>query len=75
MEYIWYNPDMDLYQIGESRMYKLLKRSSGNNRGFTLLYKMKPSKAELGRKLITELNRARVEHKPVQSEVYEFSIA
>ena len=75
MEYIWYNPDVELYQIGSGSMYKLLKRSSKNTYGFTLLYKLKPSLKKLGKKLITELNNARVEEVPQPANVFEFDLA
>ncbi len=73
MEYIWYNPDKNLYQIGAGSTYKNLKKTSRNAIGFTLLYKVKPKLKKLGRKLIAELNAARVEHQ--QQNVYEFDLA
>ncbi len=61
MKFIWYNPDSNVYEMGPGAVYKDLKVSSANPQGFTLLYKMNAASSKIGQKLISELNRARVE--------------
>ena len=61
MEFIWYNPDKQTYEIGSNKSYELQRKQSKNPSGFTLLYKMNATSKPLGNKLIKELNKARTE--------------
>jgi len=57
--YIWYNPVSEIYEMGPARLYKQKKASSLLSEDFNLLYKLNPTSARIGQKLICELNKAR----------------
>ncbi len=57
--FIWYNPDLEIYEMGLAKTYKQKKASSRLSEDFNLLYKLSTTSARIGLKLIGELNKVR----------------
>ena len=70
MNFIWFNPDRNIYELGTGDFFKSQRSLSNNPNGFTLLYKMTETTLRVGEKLIRELNRARVENVANQIPVH-----
>ena len=60
--YIWYNPDMGIYQKGKLEEYKHFFELSGKKAGFSLILELTNQSDILAYKLVKELNLANDSH-------------
>jgi len=60
--YIWYNPDMGIYQKGKKEEYKHFFELSGKKSGFSLILELTNQSDILAYKLVKELNLANENH-------------
>lgn len=59
MKFIWYNPDLDVYQKGTMRDYDLLLSLSANSDRFDILYEFNDTTEKLMDKILNSLNAVR----------------
>lgn len=59
MKYIWYNPDLDVYQKGTFNKYEELSASSMNYDRYDILYEFPESSECLMDKILSSLNLVR----------------
>ena len=57
--YIWYNPDMGLYQKGSKAEFDNFFKLSGRKEEFTLILKLNAVSNILAYKMVKELNAAK----------------
>ncbi len=57
--YIWYNPDMGLYQKGSRKEFDNFFNLSGRKEEFTLILKLNAVSDILAYKMVKELNAAK----------------
>ena len=60
--YIWYNPDMGIYQKGKKEEYNHFFEMSGKKEGFSLILELTNHSDILAYKLVKELNLAKETH-------------
>ena len=60
--YIWYNPDMGIYQKGKLEEYRHFFELSGKKAGFSLILELTNQSDILAYKLVKELNLANESH-------------
>lgn len=60
--YIWYNPDMGIYQKGTIEEYKHFYELSGKKNGFSLILELTNHSDILAYRLVKELNLANEDH-------------
>ncbi len=60
MRFIWYNPDLEEYEIGELHDYHVTVSTSPNKDRFEVVYEMEEDEnPQLGQKIVSRLNKAR----------------
>lgn len=59
MQFIWYNPDLDVYQKGTMKMYDELVSASKNSDRFDILYEFSDTSEKLIHKILNSLNTVR----------------
>ena len=59
MKFIWYNPDLDLYQKGSMRDYDVIISCSPNTDRFDILYEFNDTTEQLMDKILNSLNSLR----------------
>lgn len=59
MKFIWYNPDLDIYQKGSMREYDRLISSSANSDRYDILYEFNDTTQQLMDKVLNSLNAVR----------------
>lgn len=59
MLFIWYNPDLDIYQKGTMRDYDILMSLSPNSNRFDILYEFTQTSQKLVDKILNSLNTVR----------------
>lgn len=59
MVFIWYNPDLDAYQLGSLKEYDRLLMKSDNNDRFDLLYEFNATTESISSKILYTLNLER----------------
>lgn len=59
--YVWYNPDMGLYQKGSKTEFQSFLEQSGLKKEFSLILKLTNESDLLAYKIVKQLNVARAE--------------
>ncbi|MGB3464092.1 MAG: hypothetical protein WBA74_02440 [Cyclobacteriaceae bacterium] len=59
--YVWYNPDMGLYQKGSGHEFQTFLEQSGLKKEFSLILKLTNESDLLAYKIVKQLNVARAE--------------
>ncbi len=59
--YVWYNPDMGLYQKGKKEEFESFLQSSGLKKEFSLILKLTNESDLLAYKIVRQLNEARAQ--------------
>ena len=59
--YVWYNPDMGLYQKGSHEEFQIFLEQSGLKQEFSLILKLTNESDLLAYKIVKQLNIARAE--------------
>mgnify|MGYP001799605639 CR=1 FL=1 len=59
--YVWYNPDMGLYQKGKKEEFESFLQSSGLKKEFSLILKLTNESDILAYKIVKQLNVARAQ--------------
>lgn len=59
MYFIWYNPDLDLYQKGTMKEYDSMLYASQNRHRFDVIYEFTNTSNQLVDKVLAALNSAR----------------
>ena len=60
-EMIWYNPDLDLYQKGNTKEFLSLTTQSDNPNRFLVMHQFQESKTALANEVLDSFNSARKE--------------
>ena len=60
--YIWYNPDLGIYQKGTFEEYNHFFELSGKKEGFSLILELTNHSDILAYRLVKELNLAKEDH-------------
>jgi hypothetical protein len=63
MKYIWYNPQVNGYQLGTEVDFNVEKANSRNPQEMFVLYELDELTERLANKIVKELNTARHEYK------------
>ena len=63
--YIWYNPDLSLYQKGSKEDFDSFYDKSGRKEQFSLILKLTPISDLLAYRIVKELNDAHQSSEPV----------
>lgn len=59
--YVWYNPDMGLYQKGTHEEYDTFLQQSGMKKEFSLILKLTNHSDILAYKIVRQLNQSKAE--------------
>lgn len=57
--YIWYNPNIDIYQKGNLKDYEMLTAEVEDRNSFMIVYELSELSSRLANKLLEELNSMR----------------
>ena len=57
---IWFNPDVDLYEIGKYKDYRFLSRHSTNRDRFEILFEFCEETVEVSKKVLRRLNKVKM---------------
>jgi hypothetical protein len=58
---IWYNPDLEMYEMGAQMELSILQSSSKQPEAYSIIYELSELSEHLGEKIMQELNLARAE--------------